>query len=425
MQGIINLANLNELAYGSRGVNFDSITFQVPFIKRVTDPDQFVPLFTCLPRRLPSLVRTFTYDDPDRIPSKYFPHTMKFFQSIPASVCDYFSNQFANFIDGYIPSHLRLKLIESMRSREPRFNPSLKWTYLEYKDEDIPENYLMLTSLEWAAVLDSLESYIQGRSIAGVEGKVATELQKAFNKITEGGYPWIYSSTFVESSRYTSPVNSPTILIKNVLEGLAPSHDQISFACINPASSGSLLQTRIYTRWYYLSLLYPPLSSERINLPGFSLLGRNIFAPLPTEGPIAGLFSMFCLMVKAKYRKDIMFALWTGKDLADLDIKRGDIELWEDAALKNWLESAVGLKKAYISQLQSKVRNGLKCPVRVFPNLTEELFDIKKEKLDTPKAFTEAASVAINNAKDLVKTLDPSSPRAASAPSVSLIHVSL
>lgn len=135
----------------------------------------------------------------------------------------------------------------------------------------------------------------------------------------------------------------------------------------------------------------------------FSTNSNAIHHNPPLYNLFGGVRSMFCIMVKAKLKPYITTMAFLGLQ-NELQLEKGDLELWEDEELMQTLGTSA---RTYVKVIQSKVRNKMKSPVRVFSDLTRRLFTIEEPVLESIAQIKEEASSVIKRANDAARVMNP------------------
>jgi hypothetical protein len=155
------------------------------------------------------------------------------------------------------------------------------------------------------------------------------------------------------------------------------------------------------TRYGYAGIIYDPVGGTSEPQDVFSLINSmpGGFRRLPAASTLYGAQSLFCIMVKAVRRPDILTAALTGT-LEDIDMfNAGDCELWQQEGIENLLSQTD--EKKYRKEFYSVFRNKMKVPVKSVPNLTAALFDYKQAATGLSPI---AISKEIKDRLDLVRT---------------------
>lgn len=157
------------------------------------------------------------------------------------------------------------------------------------------------------------------------------------------------------------------------------------------------------TKYGYLAEIrnFPDVSPLRgIHNPQTDHLNPGVFNGIPPKSSFNGITSHFSLMVRAHMRPTLIAASLAGT-LESVDWKKGDVELWEDADIKQSLHPDT--YALYHKNWFKQVRNGMKGSVRSVKNLTGVLFDYEKqEKPLSPVAVNSEILNKINAATKLL-----------------------
>jgi hypothetical protein len=155
------------------------------------------------------------------------------------------------------------------------------------------------------------------------------------------------------------------------------------------------------TRYGYAGIIHDPVGATSEPQDMFSLISNlpGGFRRIPAGSALYGIQSLFCIMVRACRRPDILTAALTGT-LEELDMfNAGDCELWQQEGIENLLSQTD--QKKYHKEFYSVFRNKMKVPVKSVPNLTAALFDYKQAATGLSPI---AISKEIKDRLDLVRT---------------------
>lgn len=348
MSNFIN-ENARELSYG--GAERNTTDLIIGPIKTVTDPEQFVPLFTCKPRRAPGRgagVRSNTFG------TVFWEHTSKFLDSV--------SNPVANSLSSV--------LVTAGREHSTLFQVSRQ-----------SQGLGRLTLKEWTVLRNAIE-----------KGLITVDHTTWVNSIVEtfdGALPPTIASS--PGWRYGLKETGEIVAVNTMNFLLDATSDSFNKGlCIAIALGG--VDHYVYSDWFYLASVQKRDADRVPTIPGFTpdpCVYSSIAASL-----FNGVSSMFCVMIKEKHRLDVMLNLWTTGTLGELP--KGSIELWESKDLRSYLGTDY---KHYQRTIQSIVRNGHKSPVRVFDDLDAQLFDIKKVEFNSPAEIEVEANAVLKRAR--------------------------
>jgi hypothetical protein len=344
--------NRHRLIYCGKSSDVNSIV--IGPVKTVNDPEQFVPLFTCKPRLGPGTSYSIGYSYPFNSMA-FWPNCKRYTDGLSSYLANSLLNTFYHIGAGM-----------------DWFNESRAWSDLK-----------LIGKSQW----DSLCKGLAG-GLANVNHDV-----------------WV--SGVVSMIKYGMPPGSAAQLgwkygLKHMQDILSTTRrvilEQISGSFNNGLQWCCEGDRHVYSDWFYLALVSPrevdrgpkplgcPPNSNWIYGQQFSLLN--------------GAESQFCVVIKEKYRLELMMNLWVYGSMGELP--KGSIQLWESKGLKDHLQSDY---KFYQSNIQSIVRNSLKSSVRVFDNLDAQLFDIAQPVLDSPEQIEEETKKLLKRQKQLSRLI--------------------
>jgi hypothetical protein len=360
--------------------------------KTVTSEEQFIPLFTCVPRldRVPHNV----YGDATSGIRRYmWSNTAKYLESLSTPVACALLAEFQRLTQ----SELSYESVEYLSTCPNAVHSHYYDLASVYENKALWDGlnsrfFSFWTPTRWKRIQDDLMiaiPRIYPHSCANVAKYLTLCLPPAARKRAAH---WRYGLIKAEA---------PLLLTEHVFEDVVSSPTQRLIPTMDFCND-----TLFYTRWFYFAEILPVEEYMPIDfLPGISaenLRQGSNYALFPSRSVLDGVQSHFCVMVKAKHFEKLTFAVWVGQDLEELEIPRGDFELWEDVRFSQLLDSHKNAKKIYSQEVRALVRNQLKCPVRTFPNLTEALFDVKKINVNSPTKHREEATRVLKNTKALV-----------------------
>lgn len=323
----------------------------------MTDEEQFVPLFTCVPK----LVAFGGIDPSQYFPKSLFPRVRAYLDTLPPIIRRVAINSMANYYTIRNVSRLSSSGFSETKERS------------SFGDRTAPK-------VEWAKAYKIMATDIQGM-LARAQSEVVDMLcnsippsTRKYQTWTEKTINWSYglNVTAEVSEQYS-----------NTLYRYSQTISQALAHCDTAAGTVNLLAENqsITARYLYLGIapvmpedpnpLFPFLNNMR------HLSGGPLFTS--TYGDLLnGVRSLFCVVVKAKHRGHIMASALLGKSPR---IPKADLQLWEDKEIEAKLGRVA--YKTYVKQIQSNVRNVLHRSVVRYDNLTEQLFTIEKPNFAT------------------------------------------
>lgn len=142
-------------------------------------------------------------------------------------------------------------------------------------------------------------------------------------------------------------------------------------------------QEMVFTRYGYLGV-----SEETANFDYLQQVnGSRPYQGLSPEQQYKmhtmklGIISLFCVMIKGKYRKIVRDMAILGK-LDELELPKNAVELWEDERLEKLLNPYA--LQQYRDNIYSLARNHKQISVRKFPNLHKALFNVMDVDASNP-----------------------------------------
>ncbi len=365
----------------------------VAYYKKVTDPEQFVPLFTCIPFARP-------YGPLDvAILENWFP--INLFPSVH------------NFVakQTYLVQRAIFKGLYTLIKES---GANLVYTgFKSYKmhtpSSVLPEAIILpIVRKGWDKIVAAIESAammeLVGRTItmhiADSNGSIPTTMYAGNGRARVKD--WVYGLALTDyeaSSGFSNGFTMSTPNFESLLDTVdlyAPPEIKLSERSVS----------RFVLRYMYMGLIPNP-TADTNNMFGYLENCRSSpDQPLFTSRAGClnqGVVSLFCVMVKAKHRPRLMASSLVLPE-TDLTLPKGDLCLWEDEKLQTYL--APRDYRTYVKALRSKIRNHLKASVYTHTNLTDSLFTIEKPDFKTiDEAFTTRPKEILKRTGEVIRLL--------------------
>lgn len=352
MSNIINESG--RLNFG--GSDRELTTLIIGPVKTVTDSEQFVPLFTCRPRMTIGRivpVRANSYG------TSFWEHTAAFLNSLSNGVANNLSNILivaARDVSSIFSTSRQTSILSKVRSSD--------WNYLK-------------TQVEKGLIAVDHETWVR-------------TLIEVFN----GGLPPAKAATL--GWKYALKETGEIQGITDMTAMISLVSDRFNGG-VNICYTGMTISRNVYSDWFYLADVAEKGPDRLPVIPGITTPDLHFYSGSATL--LNGVTSLFCVMIKEKYRLDVMLNLWINGTMGELP--KGSIELWEYKGLRDYMGTHY---KHYQKTVQAIVRNTLRSPVRVFDDLDAQLFDIKKTEFNSPAEIEAEAELVLKRAQTVTTT---------------------
>lgn len=372
--------------------------------KRVTSPDQFVPIWTCLPR--PSRTVVAQHRDFQCFHLGLTPALAEFIKKYPSWVVNVIVSQFNSMLTSYSGTDL-FSLLQgignTVRGYAGYASP------IPFKEEHLRlgisasggfsrgVGYLQKTygtfSATKASIVTMLMNFLEKFIPFNVPDQVID--QQMFS-------PWFY--------HLYNPANPDSIKQQdgfgsNGVIGKTQSHGHVR--SLQTLDKQRVRYVPFLLRYGYAGIMGEGIPDLDQQVWPFIQQGNNMdsrarFSPFVSS--LNGVTSLFCLMVKAGERQKIMLAALTG-GLDELELSKGSMELWEQAGIRELFGRCYENEyKRYREVYYAPVRNIHKSPIRTFENLTQQLFEYDTSNIGFDE-IDEQAKLAIVKAGNLLNTI--------------------